>query len=433
MPDYVNEIIIIAILIVFNNILAMSEAALLATRKARLQKMVNEGDKRAGTALEVIEDPNLFLSVIQIGITLIGVASGAVAGKTLTEVVANLLKEIPYLGSYADPIGLTIVVLVITYFSIIFGELVPKRLAIQNPEQIAARVANPMQKLSRLLRPVVRLFSLSTDGILRLIGVRQSKAPLVTEEEIRVLIDQGTRAGIFEAAEQDMVAGVFRLNDRRVNSLMTPRPEMVWLDLFDTPEEIEQKIANSPYSRFPVCQGTLDNILGIVKAKDLLMHCIKNEDLDLKKFLKPALYIPETAFASNALKNCKENNKDIALVIDEHGGVQGLLTINDIVEEIVGDLQTSAPQATQRQDGSWLLDGMLDTDDFKSIFRLGKTLPQEQDYETLGGFVMMKLGKVPQVADQFEWRGLRFEIVDMDGHRVDKVLVTSLPQHPTTE
>jgi putative hemolysin len=429
MAEFSNEIITIAILILLNNVLAMSEAALLAARKARLQKMVNEGDKRASAALKVTENPNLFLSVIQIGITLIDVLTGAVAGAALGGLVANQLRNIAALEPYADSLGLGIVVIIITYFSIVLGELVPKRLAIQNPEHIAAWVASPMLFISKILSPIVRLLSLSTDAVLRLMGIRASKAPPVTEEEIRVLIDQGTRAGIFEAAEQDMVAGIFRLNDRRVNSLMTPRPEITWLDVRDAFDEIREKIANSPYSRFPVCQGSLDNVLGIVKAKDLLLRNMAGQPLELKQCLQPALFIPETALASGALEVFKENNKEIVLVIDEFGGVQGLLTINDILEEIVGDIEAVAPQATQRQDGSWLLDGMLSIDDFKTLFKLGK-LPNEPDYETLGGFVMMSLGKVPQVADNFEWKGLRFEIMDMDNHRVDKILVTTLPVRP---
>jgi putative hemolysin len=429
MSEFGTELIIIAVLIALNNVLAMTEAALFAVRKARLQQRINEGDKKAETALKLTEDPNQFLSVIQIGITLIDVLTGAVAGATLAEFLATWLRTIPALARYAETIGLVVVVLVITYFSIILGELVPKRLAIQNPESIASFFAPPMLVLSKILSPVVRFLSFSTEVVLHIIGVRPSNDPPVTEEEIQVLLDQGNQAGIFEEAELDMVAGVFRLNDRRVSSLMTPRTEIVWLDMRDAAEEILRKLADGPYSRFPVCQGSLDNVLGIVKARDLLTRSLAGEKINLKECLQPAIFIPETSFASRALEVFKQNNKKLILVIDEFGGVTGLVTINDVLEEIVGDIQSSEPQVTQRQDGSWLLDGMLDVDEFKGLFKLG-TLQNEDDYETLGGFVMTSLGQIPDSGDQFEWEGLRFEVVDMDGRRVDKILVTTLPARP---
>jgi putative hemolysin len=429
MPEFSTEIIFIVFLIAMNNILAMTEAALLSVRKARLQQRVNEGDKQAESALRLTENPNLFLSVIQIGITLIDVLTGAVAGATLADFLSTELAKIPRLAPYSQTIGLVVVVLVITYFSIILGELVPKRLAIQNPEGIASFFAPPMLVLSKILSPVVRFLSFSTDMVLRLIGIRASYEPPVTEEEIQVLLDQGTQAGVFEEAEQDMVAGVFRLNNRRVYSLMTPRTEILWLDVRDETDEILKKISEGPYSRYPVCQGSLDNVLGIVKARELLIRSLAGQPIHLKECLSPALFIPETTFASRALEIFKEGNQELVLVIDEFGGVTGLLTINDVLEEIVGDIENGEPQVTQRQDGSWLLDGMLDVDEFKEIFNLG-ALPTEDDYETLAGFVMASLGKIPHSADQFEWKGLRFEVVDMDARRVDKVLVTTLPARP---
>jgi putative hemolysin len=429
MSEFSTELLFIAFLIAMNNILAMTEAALLAVRKARLQQRVNEGDKKAGIVLRLVENPNQFLSVIQIGITLIDVLTGAVTGATVAVMLARLFEKIPALAPYSESFGLAIGVLIITYFSIILGELVPKRLAIQNPEKVASRFAQPMLLFSKLLSPVVRFLGFSTNMVLRLIGIRPSDEPPVTEEEIHVLLDQGTQAGIFEEAEQDMVAGVFRLNDRRVYSLMTPRTEILWLDVRDTPDEILKKMAEGPYSRFPVCQGSLDNVLGIVKARELLKRSLAGDPIHLKECLSPALFIPETTFASRALEVIKESNKELVLVIDEFGGVTGLLTINDVLEEIVGDIEMGEPQVTQRQDGSWLLDGMLDIDEFKELFHLG-ILPNEDDYETLAGFVLTSLGKIPHPADQFEWEGLRFEVVDMDARRVDKVLVTTLPARP---
>lgn len=431
MSAFGTELLIIAILIALNNLLAMTEAALFAVRKARLQQRINEGDRQAESALKLTENPNQFLSVIQIGITLINVFTGAVTGATLAEFLAVRLREVPALAPYADTIGLVAVVLVITYFSIVLGELVPKRLAIHNPERIASLFAPAMLLLSKVLSPVVRFLSFSTDMALRLIGVRPSTDPPVTEEEIQVLLDQGSQAGVFEEAELDMVAGVFRLNDRRVYSLMTPRTEILWLDMHDKTAEISRKLAEGPYSRFPVCQGSLDNVLGIVKARDLLSRSLAGEELNLKECLLPAIFIPETSFASRALEVFKASNKELVLVIDEFGGVTGLLTINDVLEEIVGDIQTTEPQVTQRQDGSWLLDGMLDVDEFKDLFKLG-TLPNEDDYETLGGYMMASLGRIPESGDQVEWEGLRFEVVDMDGRRVDKILVTTLPARPAS-
>lgn len=420
-----NEILIIALLILINGVLSMSEAALVASRKARLQNRVDDGDAASLTALKLIEKPNIFLSTIQIGITLIGVLSGAVGGATISEALAAELAKIPAISAYSEPIALGTVVLIITVMSLWLGELVPKRLGLHSPEQIARVVAGPMFFISKLFSPLISLLSASTDLVLRLIGVKPSLDPPITEEELQVLIDQGTQAGVFEEAEQDMVEGVFSLGDRRVYSLMTPRADIVWLDINDTPHEILQKISESEYSRFPVCENSLDMVLGIVKARDLLVPSLAGEPINLKDKLRPALYIPETSPASRALEIFKEQNRELMLVIDEFGSLQGILTLNDIIEEIVGDFEPE-PQATQRQDGSWLLDGMLPIDDFKEIFNI-RTLPHESEYETLSGFVMVSLGRVPQASDHFDWNNINFEVMDMDGHRVDKVLVTTLP------
>jgi len=427
--SYWNEIALIAVLILINAVLAMSEAALVASRKTKLHQYANAGDKASQTALNLMSDPNVFLSTIQIGITLIGILSGAVGGATISEVLAAEFAKIPILEQYSAALGLGIVVMVITVLSLWLGELVPKRLALHNPEQIARFVATPMFFISRVFSPLVKVLSVSTDFILRVFGVKASNDPPITEEELQVLIDQGTQAGVFEESEQDMVEGVFSLGDQRVYSLMTPRTEIVWLDIENSIDEIRTKIAENEYSRFPVRQDTLDVILGIVKARDMLVTSLGGEQIKLKQLLKPAFYIPETMSAARALEIFKEKGTEMLLVIDEFGGLQGLLTVNDIIEEIVGEIELEEPQATQRQDGSWLLDGMLEVDEFKEIFNL-PALPHEQEYETLSGFVMISLGRVPQTADQFEWHGLRFEIIDMDGRRVDKVLVTTLPQKP---
>jgi putative hemolysin len=286
--------------------------------------------------------------------------------------------------------------------------------------------------ISRLFLPIVGMMSAATDLILRLLGVKPNVEPPVTEEEILVQLNQGTQAGVFGEAEQDMVEGVFRLHDRRVFSLITPRSEIVWLDVNDSPEEIKQEIEKSPFSQFPVCEDSLDNVLGIIKARDLLLESLHGEPLRLKLNLQPTVYVPETAHASRALEIFKSGQAEMLLVVDEFGSVQGLLTISDILEEIVGDIQDGEPQATQRQDGSWLLDGMLSVEDLKEIFNI-RRLPDEDEYETLGGFVMNHLGRVPMTADRFEWNSLRFEVMDMDGNRVDKVLVTTKIAPPKEE
>lgn len=422
-----SEIIIILALILINGLLSMSEAALVASRKARLQQKANEGNKASALAIQLLEDPNIFLSAVQIGITLIGVLTGAVGGATLTAALSASLQNIPYIGEYSQSLALSIVVISITILTIWLGELVPKRLGINSPERIAQIVAGPMLLISKIFSPFISLMSNATNFILRLLGVNPSTEPPITEEELQMLIDQGTQAGVFEESEQDMVEGVFSLGDQRVYSLMTPRTEIVWLDVSDTTEEILEKIGNCPYSRFPVRQDSLESIVGIVKSRDLLVTTLSKKEINLKELAKPAIFIPETMLASRALEILKEKNTEVLLVVDEFGGVQGLLTINDILEEIVGEMEGEEPQATQRQDGSWLLDGMLEVDEFKDIFNLNE-LPHEDEYETLSGFVMTSLGRLPQTSDHFEWNNLRFEVVDMDGRRVDKVLVTSKPK-----
>jgi putative hemolysin len=357
---------------------------------------------------------------------LVGVFTGAVGGAAIAEPLSHVLAQIPFLTDIAYSVALAVVVICITFLSILFGELVPKRIALHNPEQFASALASPMIVVSKLFAPIVWLLGKLTNIILNILGVKPGNEPPVTEEEIQLLIDQGTQAGVFEEAEHDMVEGVFSLGDQRVYSLMTPRTDIIWLDIDDTLEQIRTKIAENDFSRFPVRQDTLDVILGIVKARDLLVPSLSGEKINLKDRLRPAFYVPETMLASQALETFKEKGTDMLLVIDEFGGVQGLLTITDILEEIVGAMEQDQPQATQRQDGSWLLDGMLEIDEFKEIFKF-PLLPHEDEYETLSGFVMMSLGRVPQETDHFEWDRYRFEIIDMDGRRVDKVLVTTLP------
>jgi putative hemolysin len=421
------RILIIFLLILISGFFAMSEAAIFAARRSRLQHRANEGDLRARRAIDLSGKPNRFLPTVTIGITMVGILSGAIGGAPIADALAAQFDRIPALIPYSHSLALTLVVILLTFFSMVFGELVPKRLALYNAEKIASGIAGFMTFVAAVLYPVVWLLGKSTDLMLHLLRIKHTDEPPVTEEELLVQLNEGTQAGVFEEAEQDMVEGVFSLSDQRVNALMTPRNEIIWLDVNDTVAEIRREVQGCPFSRFPVGDDSLDNVVGVVKAKDLLLADLKNGK-QLREIARPPLFVPETAFGSRALEILKEAKREMVLVVDEFGVVQGLLTLADILEEIVGAFE-GEPQATQRQDGSWLLDGMLPNDEFKEIFNL-RRLPDEEEYETLGGFVMLHLGRIPQAADQFEWNGLRFEVMDMDGKRVDKILVTTIPVKP---
>ena len=422
------EILIILVLIIANGVFSMSEMAIVSARKVRLQQLANQGDPKAKAALKLAESPNHFLSTVQVGISLIGILTGAFGGATIANRMAVYIKRVPLLAPYSDPLSFGIVVLIITYFSLIVGELVPKRLALNNPERIASIVAIPMQALAAIASPVVYLLSASTDLILRVLGITASTEPQVTEEEIKILIEQGTEAGTFEEAEQDMVERVFRLGDRPVSYLMTPRPDIVWLDLEDSAEENRQKMVDSAYSRYPVCQGGLDNVLGVMPVTDLLARSFRGEPLDLTVGLRQPVFVPESTRGLKVLELFKQTITHMALVVDEYGVIQGLVTLNDIMSEIVGDVPSTdgqdQPQAVQREDGSWLLDGMLPVEEFLELFGMEEWKSEESgSYQTLGGFVITHLGRIPAAADHFEWQSMRIEVMDMDGNRVDKVLV----------
>jgi putative hemolysin len=421
------RILIIFLLILFSAFFTLSETAIFAARKARLQQRANEDDPRARRALELSAKPNRFLPTVTMGITLAGILSGMVGGAPLADALAVQMAKITVLMPYAHTLALILVVILITFVTMLLGELVPKRIALNNAEKIAGGIAGFMSFAETVLYPFIWLLGKSTDGMLHLLRIKHSEEPAVTEEELLVQLNEGTQAGIFDESEQDMVEGVFSLSDQRVNALMTPRNEIIWLDVTDTAAEVRKKISESPFSRFPVADEGLDHVLGVVKAKNVLLAEIK-KGRDLEALVRPPIFVPETALGSTALEMFRESKRELMFVVDEFGVVQGLITLADILEEIVGEFE-GGPQATQRQDGSWLLDGMLSNDDFKELFNL-RRLPAEEEYETLGGFVMMHLGRIPQAADNFEWSGMRFEVMDMDGQRVDKVQVSSLPVHP---
>jgi putative hemolysin len=428
------EILTILVLILANGIFSMSEMAVVSARKVRLQQLANQGDVNANAALTLAESPNHFLSIVQVGITLINILNGVFGGATIAKRLEDYIKPIPILANYSHAIAVGIVVLIITYLSLIVGELVPKRLALNNPERIAALVAIPMSALAKLASPIVYLLSASTDLVLRILGITPSTEPQVTEEEIKILIEQGTEAGTFEEAEQDMVERVFRLGDRPVTYLMTPRPDIVWLDLDDSPEENRHKMVESAYSRYPVCQEGLDNVLGIIPVTDLLARSLRHEPLDLTLGLRQPVFVPESTRGLKVLELFKQTVTHMALVVDEYGVIQGLVTLNDIMSEIVGDVPAEPgqeePHAVQREDGSWLVDGMLGIEEFLELFGMEELETQERgNYQTLGGFVITHLGRIPTAADHFEWDGMRFEVMDMDGNRVDKVLVAPKVSH----
>jgi putative hemolysin len=422
------EILIILALILANGIFSMSEMAIVSARKARLQQLANQGSLNAQAALELAEAPNHFLSIVQVGITLINILNGVFGGATIAQRLEKYVELVPFLSPYSQTIAFGVVVLVITYLSLIVGELVPKRLALNNPEKIAAFIAIPMRALASLASPIVYMLSISTETVLQILGIRPSEEPQVTEEEIKILIEQGTEAGTFEAAEQDMVERVFRLGDRPVTFFMTPRPDIVWLDLDDSPEENRQKMSASNYSRYPVCQEGMDNVLGVIPVTDLLSRSLRNEPFDLTIGLRQPVFVPESTRGLKVLELFKQTVTHIALVVDEYGVIQGLVTLNDIMSEIVGDVPAQPgqeePQAVRREDGSWLVDGMLPVEEFFELFDVEELETEARgNYQTLGGLVITNLGRIPTAADHFEWQGMRIEVMDMDGNRVDKVLV----------
>jgi putative hemolysin len=424
------EILIIFLLIFVNGLFVMSELAIVSARKVRLQQMAERGDGNARVALHLASSPNQFLGTAQIGITLLVILSGSFGEEVIARQIKPMLSLIPFLKPYVDPITYVLSIGIIAYLSLVIGELVPKRLALNHPEPIASVVAIPMQVLVTFGAPIVYVLSASTDFILHLLGVRPSTEPQVTEEEIKVLIEQGTEEGTFEEAEQDMVERIFRFGDRPVSGFMTPRPDIVWLDLEDPAEENRQKMVENGYSRYPVCQGGLDNVLGVIPVTDLLARSFRSESLDLTIGLRQPVFVPESTRGLKVLELFKQTITHMALVVDEYGVIQGVVTLNDVMSEIVGDVPSvddqDNPQVVQREDGSWLLDGMLPVDEFFELFDIEiEDFPSHRrgSYQTLGGFVITHLGRIPAAADYFEWQHLRFEVVDMDVNRVDKVLV----------
>lgn len=424
---------LIFFLIVMNGLFAMAEIAIVSARKMRLRQKAEKGSRGSAKALELAEQPTRFLSTVQVGITSIGILSGALGEKAVVEQLQSRLAAVPNFAPYAHEIAMTAMVIAITYVSLIIGELVPKRLALLRPESIATFFARPMHALSLLALPLVKLLSVSTDVILRMLGAGRPDEPSVTEEEIKLLLEQATMEGIFERTEQQLVENILRLDDRKVGAIMTPRKDIVFLDVQKPFERNRQTIIDHPHWIIPLCRDGLDNIVGFVKTKDLLNRMLIGENTELMELNTPALFVPNSLSLMQVLEQFKKSHLHTALVVDEYGELDGLVSLSDILEAIVGDIPSEAgeeePQAVRREDGSWLVDGMLDSDRMKELFGLS-ALPEEQagNFHTVGGFVMLRLGNVPKVTDCFEYQGLRFEVVDMDRNRVDKVLVSGITQ-----
>jgi putative hemolysin len=430
-PHVGLELLVILILVLINGVFASSELALVSARRARLQQQANAGSTGARVALDLSETPNRYLSTINLGLTVIGILTGVFGGATLAVSLSHWLTDTRYIGSYSGIISILLVVALTTYLTMVIGELAPKRLGLRYPEEISVRVARLMLALSVLAAPVVALLSASTNAVLRLLRVDESAVPPVTEEDVKHMIHEGTRVGVFEASERDMVVSIFRLGDRDAGSLMTPRHVLVYLDVDEPEAATLAKIAENHYTLFPVCKQDLDHVLGVVTVKTLWTQVVIQGSINLVEAMEPAMYVPESMPVLKLTELFRSSGNHKALVIDEYGVLQGLITMTDVLEAIVGDLDVGPapdePPVMQREDGSWLIDGMLPADQVESVLATEIFPELEREYfDTLGGFLMVRLGRVPTIADSVDWRGWRFEVVDMDGHRVDKVLVSAI-------
>lgn len=424
---------LILFLIALNAVFALSEMAIVASRSARLQHLEEEGRPGAAAAAALHREPTRFLSTIQIGITAVGVLAGAVGEEALAEPLAAQLAAWPLLAPHAAGIAFAITIVIITYLSVVLGELVPKRLALLGPERIALVVAAPMRLLGRIATPFVWLLAKSSDAVLSLVPRREQREPPVTDEEIAVLMEQGAAAGVFHESEQAFVSNVLRLDERRVTSIMTPRQQFYVVDLDDDAGTIRGRVAEATHTRIVVCRGGTDNVLGIVELNELLADLLAGRPLDVAARVREPLRVPETATTTSLIETFRAEGRQLALVMDEYGEVLGLVTDSDFLGAIVGEIGGTGqpvPSGIQRrEDGSWLVDGGLAVEALEDVLELGPLPGQEEhQYTTVAGFVLHQLGRIPQPADHFTWDGLRFEVVDMDGRRVDKVLVSAAPE-----
>lgn len=418
------EILILAGLILLNGLFSMAEIALVSARKARLESQANKGDKDAREALNLANKPENFLSTVQMGITVVGILTGLYSGEKITDDFAAWLQKWPATAPYSYGLATTIVVIIVTYFTIIFGELVPKRLGLSRPEGIAKVVARPMRLLSLLTYPFISLLSWSSNMVIRLLGLKPNDN-LVTEEEIKAIIDQGTEQGAIEETEQEIIERVFHLSDRNITSLMTHRSDIVWFNLDETEEMIREKIIREPHSIYPICDKSIDDLKGVVAIKDLY---ISPDDVALKDLMRPALFVPENNTAFQVMEKFKESKLHSCFIVDEYGSILGMITLNDILEAIIGDMpQPDVPEyeINEREDGSYLVDAQIPFYDFLARFEKTEWMNEgEQEFDTLAGFILHQLERIPFTGDKLEWKGFTIEIIDMDGHRIDKVLVS---------
>jgi putative hemolysin len=420
------EILILLGLLVINGIFAMSEMAVVSSKKAYLQERLEKGETGAQEALELLNEPNRFLSTVQVGITLVGIISGAFGGSAIADDIAEAVRQyVPALSPYAAEIGFGVIVTLITYLSLVIGELVPKRIALNNPERVAVLLAPPMRQLSRIAAPLVWLLSKSTEMLSTILGVKGDGNQFITDFEVLALMREGMDSGEFKLHEHEMVKGALELDDIRVREIIRPRISMVWLDVNDNRESLIQKLRDSAYSMYPVGDGEREDTLGVVFSHDVLLQLLSEESPDLRKLIHEPLYVPETAIAADVLQQFKTKVVTMALVVNEHGSIEGMVTQNDILQEIVGDLELVDDKPVQREDGSWLVSGQYSISDVEELLA-NFTIPDTElgDYNTLAGFVLARLGHIPNVSASFEWESYRFEVVDMDGRRIDKVLIS---------
>jgi putative hemolysin len=438
MSTILVELVVILSLVVINGLLALSELAVVSARRTRLQDWANAERSGAQAALDLAESPNRFLSTVQIGITAVGVLAGAFGGATLASVLSTAISQIAPLESYADPLGLGLVVVGITYLSVVIGELVPKRIALQNPERTAVLVAAPMRVLSLIAAPVVTLLTRSGDLVMRVLGIAPGDEPPVTEDEIRILLAEGTHAGVIRREEQAVVENVFKLDNRHVGEVMTPHTEVVWLDAGDPPETVREKVLSSSHARYPVVRGSLDRLLGVVHVETLLARLLAGDPLALDEAVRPPRFVPENARVWTVLDLLKRSQEHLLFAVNEHGGIEGVVTGHDLLQAIVGHIPTpqhpTSAGAVQLADNVWLLNGMIAIDDFKALFDLDEDLPDEAraGYTTLGGFVLHMIGDVPATGECFAWRDFQFEVTAMDGLRVAQVIARHLPARRDT-
>jgi putative hemolysin len=418
------DVFILGALIFLNGLFSMAEIALVSARKGRLESLAEKGDKKAALALKLSQHPELFLSAVQIGITLISIVTGVYSGERFGRDLQPYVAQLGVSAEAAESLSTVLIVVVITFLSIIFGELIPKRIGLIRSEKIAKTVAGPMQAFARITHPIVWLLNRSSDLFFRLFNIRKNKEDAITEEEIKTLITEGTEAGTIEEAEQDIIERVFHLSDRNITSLMTHRSDIIWFDEKDNEEKIKEKILQEPHSVYPICNGSIDSILGVVSIKDLY---VSPDHQLFGEFMQPALFIPENLSAYQVLERFKASKNHSAFIVDEYGSILGMLTLNDILEAIVGEIpQEDVPDysITEREDGSFLVDAQIPFYDFLTRFEKTEWMNEgEQDFDTLAGFILHRLERIPKVADKLSWKGFTIEIMDMDGYRIDKVLV----------